>query len=119
MKNYYSFDEQAISHALNSAKQTHAGLDLTNLKSDSDLSRGGDLQVQAQCISVKVEDNKICLNLPFGFGKHCLHIPISIPNGTAANACLSICTTWGIPTGIKVAVTVAGVTVISQTFGKC
>ncbi len=119
MGTYYSFSEQAISEALDAARKTHGEGMIKATGSNFDTTRGGDLAVAAECVSVTVENNKICINLPLGFGKHCLSIPISIPNGTAGKACLSICTTWGIPTGIKVSVVIAGVTVVSQTFGKC
>ena len=58
-------------------------------------------------------------NLSFGFGQHCFSLPITIPSGSVGEACLSIRTTWGIPTGVRVKVTIAGVQVVSQSFGKC
>lgn len=119
MGTYYSFSEQAISEALDAARQTHGGGMLKATDSSFDTSRGGGLQVAAECVSVTVENNKICINLPLGFGKHCFSIPVSIPNGTAGKACLSICTTWGIPTGVRISVVIAGITVVGQTFGKC
>lgn len=73
----------------------------------------------AECISVKVEDNKVCLELPLNLGKECIPIPVEIPNGTVASACLHVCTTWGIPTGVRVIVAVAGAVVAEMTWGKC
>ena len=99
--------------------KTHEGQQLKATSSSFDTTKGGDLAVAAQCISITVEDHKVCINLPLGFGKHCISIPVNIPNGTAGKACLKICTTWGIPTGIKVSVEIGGITVVSQTFGKC
>lgn len=83
------------------------------------LLAGGEFSLLAECISVSVQNGKICLNLPLGIGSVCLPIPSWIPDGTAAQACLSICTTWGIPTGVKVTVSVAGQVIITKTFGKC
>jgi len=114
---YYSFDDEKIQQALDSAKNHFEALgaapqDLGNTHVSCVSLAGG-------CISVTVENNKVCVDLPLGLGKHCLPIPLSVPNGTAAQACLNICTTWGIPTGVSVSVKVAGVTVVSQSFGKC
>lgn len=118
MSTYYTFSDDAISAAMQAAQATHENSNL-GLRADFDTTKGGSLSVHAECISVTVENHKICLNLPLGFGKHCISIPVKIPNGTAGKACLHICTTWGIPTGIRVTVEIGGVTVVSQTFGKC
>ncbi|RQO35061.1 hypothetical protein DBR39_19035 [Chryseobacterium sp. KBW03] len=121
----FKFSEEAISHALEAAKRSHEDSQANRRSSgaDSDLSlantSAGYLLVTAECISITVENNKVCINLPLGFGKYCFSIPLSIPNGTAGQACLSICTTWGIPTGIRVTIIIAGITIISQSFGKC
>lgn len=66
-----------------------------------------------------VDGGKICLELPLGLGRFCFPIPPVFPNGTAAQACLSICTTWGIPTGVRVTVSIAGNVILEKTFGKC
>lgn len=116
---YYEFDQKAINNALDAAKETHKNFQLNATESNFDVSKGGCLQLTAECVSVTIEDHKICVNLPLGFGKHCISIPVNIPNGTAGKACLKICTTWGIPTGVEVNVVVGGVTIISQKFGKC
>ena len=112
---YHSFDEKKVQEAIDTAKNHYNVIDTSDINS----SQHGALLLAAECISVTVEDNKICISLPIGLGKACLPIPISVPNGTAASACLDICTTWGIPTGVKVTVKVAGVNVVSQSFGKC
>ena len=119
MPKYYSFSDESVQHAVNSARDTHSGGNLEATSAGFDVTRGGEYSALAECISVTVENHAICVNLPLGMGKHCISIPISVPDGTAAQACLTICTTWGIPTGVKVSVIVAGVTVVSQTFGKC
>lgn len=119
MSKFYSFDEEAIQAALDAAKKNHESSNLMSVNSQFDTSKGGDLQISAQCVKVTVENNKVCVELPLNLGKHCLTIPLSIPNGSVGQACLSICTTWGIPTGVRVSVIIAGITVISQVFGKC
>lgn len=119
MSKYYTFDKKAIANALEAAANTHKGSQLKATESEFNITKGGDLLVAAECVAITVENNKVCIDLPLGLGKHCLNLPVSIPNGTAGKACLSICTTWGIPTGVKVSVVIAGITVVSQTFGKC
>jgi len=116
------FSEEAISNALEAAKRAHADTQMSakgNDASDLNLSSAGCLLVAAECISITVDNNRVCINLPLGIGSHCFSLPLSIPNGSVGQACLSICTTWGIPTGVKVSVIIAGITVISQSFGKC
>jgi hypothetical protein len=115
----YSFSEEAIKNAIDAAKNTHKGSQLNAAKSDFDISRGGCMLVSAECIKVTTEGHSVCVSLPLGIGKHCFSIPVSIPSGSVGQACLSICTTWGIPTGVKVSIVIAGITVISQSFGKC
>lgn len=117
----HSFDDKAIEAALEAAKghydeQVSAGALTTGTLAAYD---DGHLALAAGCISVKVENGKICLNLPLGIGKFCFPIPSIIPNGTAAEACLNICTTWGIPTGVRVTISVAGKVILSKSFGKC
>jgi len=116
---YYDFDSKAIDGVLEAARGHHDAAGLTAANHTTDLSSGGKLTLAATCISVTVNNGKVCLNLPFGFGSVCLPIPAIFPNGTAAQACLDICTTWGIPTGVKVYVSIAGKVIVQQTFGFC
>ncbi|MEO1023761.1 MAG: hypothetical protein AAFW89_14555 [Bacteroidota bacterium] len=116
---YYDFSEESVSSAIEAAKKTHEETQLRATASDFNINSGGSMLVAAECVSVTTENHKVCINLPLGLGKHCLNLPVSIPDGTAGKACLSICTTWGIPTGVKVSVEIGGVVVVSQTFGKC
>ncbi|MGB0879355.1 MAG: hypothetical protein ACPGTO_02175 [Polaribacter sp.] len=115
----YSFSEEAISHALDAAKATYEGSVLDAKNSDFKTHRGGCMLVSAECIKVTTQGHRVCINLPLGFGKHCFSLPVSIPSGSIGQACISICTTWGIPTGVKVSIVIGGVTVVSQSFGKC
>ena len=134
----FRFDEAAIKDAIESAKATHSdalaaakgaeakGAEAQSAEAQSfgfDLSKGGGMQegtmeIMAQCISVTTANHKICISLPV-VGKRCLTVPVNIPNGKVGKACLSICTKFGIPTGVKVSVTIGGVTVIRQSFGIC
>ncbi|MEG3173846.1 hypothetical protein U1708_16675 [Sphingomonas sp. ZB1N12] len=116
---HYDFDSKAIDSVLEAAQQHNTALKQSSVNHQTDISSGGKLVLGATCISVTVQNGKVCINLPLGFGSVCLPIPAIFPSGTAAQACLDICTTWGVPTGIKVSVSVAGRTVVQQTFGYC
>ncbi len=114
-----SFDEEKVQNALEAASRHNETVGATAADGSPNILGGGEFAALAECISVTVKDNKICLDLPLGIGSVCIPIPISVPDGTAAQACLHICTTWGIPTGVKVTVSVAGVQIVSKSFGKC
>ncbi|TQV88349.1 hypothetical protein [Aliikangiella coralliicola] len=116
MANDPSFSEDAVNNAIASASQHYSGF---RQKSSASISSDdGHLATLAECIELVINDGKVCLVLPLGIGKICIPIPVSY-DGKVAQACLSICTIWGIPTGVKVTVSVAGVTIISKVFGKC
>ena len=120
----YSFDEKAIADAIKSAQTTHSDAAANAKGVAFGMAAGGGMQegnlsMAAQCISVTTANHKVCITLPLGIGKRCFTLPVNVPNGTVGKACLSICTWHGIPTGVKVTVVVAGVTVISQSFGRC
>lgn len=119
MATFHSFDDKAIEAALDAARAHYEAPAIEANRRELNPIDDGHLRVAAQCISVTVEDGKVCLNLPLGIGKFCFNIPSIIPNGTAAQACLDICTTWGIPTGVKVTISVAGKVILEKSFGKC
>lgn len=119
MASYPSFDEEKVQQALEAANRHNDTVGLKGADGAPNILGGGEYAALAECISVTVSDNKICLNLPLGLGSVCIPIPLSVPDGTAAQACLSICTTWGFPTGVKVTISVAGVTIVTKSFGKC
>ena len=110
------FSESAVEGAIASAREYYS--------SQRKDSRGaltlddGHMSILAECITATVNDGKLCIQLPLGIGQVCLPIPVPY-NGKVASACLSICTIWGIPTGVRVTVSVAGVTILTKTFGKC
>ena len=117
MSEYETFSETEINNAIATAQ-----LYSENLQSFSDESKididDGHLQVLAQCIELTIKNRRVCLKLPLGIGKICIPVPISY-DGKLAKACLRICTTWGIPTGVKVSVSAGGVVIVQKTFGKC
>ncbi|MDF1607182.1 hypothetical protein PZ897_03230 [Hoeflea sp. YIM 152468] len=119
MATYHEFDDKAVAAAIQAASDFYAEKGMTKEGARTDLADDGHMNIAAQCISVTVDNGKICLNLPLGIGKICLPIPSIFPNGTAAEACLSICTTWHIPTGVKVTVSIAGKVIVTKSFGKC
>lgn len=110
------FSSKAIGQALEAAQRHSKALQTTAVKGQTNLAEGG-LKVSAQCISVTVQNGQVCLNLPLGIGSVCLPVPTWVPNGTAAQACLDICTKWGIPCGVEVTVSVAGQQVVQKGFG--
>lgn len=112
---YHSFSDEAVSAALEAARRPHEGKDLRAIGSVTVLDNS--LSTLAECISLTVGNGQVCLELPLGLGSVCLPIPVSFPNGTAAQACLRICTTFGVPTGVCVQVVIAGVSVVEQCFG--
>ncbi|KAF0122237.1 MAG: hypothetical protein FD152_3616 [Xanthobacteraceae bacterium] len=119
MATFHEFDEKAIASALETARRLYDQKMLDERSRAISLADDGHLRIAAQCISVTVDNGKICLNLPLGLGKFCFPVPPVFPNGTAAQACLSICTTWGIPTGVRVTISIAGNVILEKTFGKC
>ncbi len=120
MTQYHPFDDAATKATIETAKKHYQALAAAKQSTAGDsIADDGHLKLLASCISVTVSGGKICLNLPLGIGSVCLPIPAVFPDGTAAQACLSICTTWGIPTGVKVTVAIAGQIVVEKSFGKC
>lgn len=121
----HTFDEQAVQSAIETARASHqesAGASATEssaAEAAPNLTDTGAMEIAAQCISVTVANRKICVNLPLGIGKVCLPVPPFVPNGQAAQACISVCTTFGIPTGVRLTVSVAGQVILRKTFGKC
>jgi hypothetical protein len=115
---YASFDEQAISQAIETG-QRHAQM----LQSRSDGHQigadKGELKVSAQCISITVNNGEVCLNLPLGLPSVCIPVPSWVPNGATVQACLSICTVLGIPCGVEVTVSFNGNQLLQKGFGCC
>lgn len=114
--NYPSFSSEAINQALEAA-QRHSRERMPAAANAETALEDGTLKISAQCISVTVQNGQVCLNLPLGLGSVCLPIPAIFPNGTAAQACLDICTKWGIPCGVEVTVSIAGHVIVAKNYG--
>ena len=115
MPSYHSFDDEAVSRTLEAAKQPHQETDLQAVTEISPAARP--LSLTAACISVVTTNNRVCLNLPLGLGSVCIPIPFHIPDGTVVQACLDICTIWGIPTGACIRISFEGQQIVRQCFG--
>jgi len=111
-----SFDSKRIQNALDAAAKTHNERE-TNSSALSFAT--SDISISGGCISVTIKEGKVCVQLPLGLGNHCVSLPVQFPDGTVANACIHICTKFGIPTGARLTVSVAGEQVYSESFGKC
>ena len=76
----------------------------------------------ATCVSVVTANNRVCLRLPV-VGNVCLPFPIPVPSGTAAQACISVCTKgfgpFKVPTGACATVSIAGRQLVRKCFGIC
>lgn len=118
MATYHEFDAKAVASAIEAARGFY-DLEERGKSTEIDLLDDGHLSIAAGCISVTVDNGKVCLNLPLGIGKICVPIPAIFPNGTAAQACISICTFGPIPTGVRLTVSIAGQQIVNKTFGKC
>jgi hypothetical protein len=115
-QSYPQFSADSINQALEAARTHSESLSALTVNHETPLAESA-LKISAQCISVKVQNRKVCINLPFGIGSKCLPIPGWVPNGTAVEACLHICTKWGIPCGVEVTVSAAGKVIVKQGFG--
>lgn len=76
------------------------------------------LMPSSTCVSVSVGPSGICLNLPV-VGNVCIPVSIPVPIGTVAQACIDVCTKFGIPTGACVTVTALGKQIAQECFGLC
>jgi hypothetical protein len=110
----YSFDEANVQKALEAAGKPFAGRDL---RAQIDTSQNPNLRSIGDCVDLRSGESEVCLDLPLGLGSVCIPLPFDLPDGKAAQACLYICTTLGLPTGVSVRVTVGGFTVVDQSFG--
>ncbi|MBN8808516.1 MAG: hypothetical protein J0I47_09850 [Sphingomonas sp.] len=110
------FDPKIIDQTLAAAQAHGRSLQAQTVDHTMGLTDGA-LKLGAQCISVTVQNGQVCLELPLGIGKVCLPVPGWVPSGTAAQACLDICTKFGFPCGVEVTVSVAGQRILQKGFG--
>jgi hypothetical protein len=119
MASYPEFDSKQIEAALEAARNFHDIETLHAKRKALDPADDGHLSISGGCLSVTVQNGRVCVNLPLGIGSVCVPIPSSFPSGTAAQACIHVCTTWGIPTGVRLTVSIAGIVIVNKTFLKC
>lgn len=120
MSDYAAFSEDAIAEAIKLGAENHQIVAASFNGGDIDIFALTEASYTAECISVTVTNSQICLTLPKPISKQfCATVPSWIPNGTAAEACISICTKFGIPSGAKLTVTALGKVVFQKTFGLC
>ena len=110
----YSFDEGAVTRALEAAQKPFKDRDV---RAQISTAQNPYLRTIGDCVDLRSGASEVCLDLPLGLGDVCIPLPFDLPDGVAAQACLYICTTWGIPTGVTVRVTVGGFSVVDQSFG--
>lgn len=113
-----SFDSSAIDQAIETAQRHSQSLQAKRSGPQIGVD-DGELKVSAQCVSVTVQNGQVCLNLPLGIGSVCLPVPSWIPSGASLQACLDICTVWGVPCGVEVTVSFNGQRVVQKGFGCC
>ena len=94
MANFPSFNQEKVEQALDAAQRHNETVGLQSSDGSPNILGGGEYSALAECISVTVKDHKVCLDLPLGIGSVCIPIPISVPEGTAAQACLRAPRTW-------------------------
>ena len=119
MTDYVNFSEKAIMAAIATAQEHNDDYTARTQGQASTLSfDDGHMQILAECVELTLKNRKACLKLPLNIGKICIPVPIDY-DGKAARACLKICTTWGIPSGVVVTVSVGGIVIVKKSFGKC
>lgn len=110
MSNIREFNQERIDSVLKLSKVS------TSLDSEGKGSKTAEITALAQCISLEVEDHKVCVKLPLGLGKQCIDVPDWIPNGEAARVCLSINFIGVLPRGVKICVYVANQEIVCKNF---
>ena len=116
----YNFNEEAYLKVINAAKATQEVNKPKTSKGSVTAAAldSGRMSYLSECISVSINNDQVCLNIPI-YGQVCITLPIGLPSGTLAQACLNVCTHFGIPTGVTVSIAVAGQTIVTKTFGYC
>jgi hypothetical protein len=118
MPEYTEFPQENIDKALALARRSFEGVDLqsTDMLSPQMALRAGPADFNAGCIGVISQDNQVCLQLPV-VGNLC--VPVDLPDGSVAEACVVVCTHWGIPTGICLTIRALGNNIFRQCYGWC
>ena len=118
MPEYTEFPQESIDKTLALARRSSEGIDLrsANTLAPEMALRAGPANFSAGCIGLVSAGNQVCLRLPI-VGDLC--VPVDLPDGTAAEACVDVCTQWGFPTGVCVKIRVLGNDIFSQCYGWC
>ncbi len=111
---YASFDEAEVSSALEAARQEYEGVDFRSVTEVS-TAVSPNLELRATCLELRSTGRRVCLELPLNLGRRC--VPVNLPDGTLVRVCLSICTTFGVPTGVCVRVFLGSEQVAKRCFG--
>ena len=111
---YHSFSEEKVQEAISSARSHYAGeSEREEISNDN-----GRLQTFAECLTLQICDNKLCLDLPFELGKICIPTPI-LCDGKPVEVCVYVCTFWGIPTGVVIVISCDGIVIARKVVGDC
>lgn len=120
MTDYAAFSEDAVAEAIKLGSANYQAVAASFSGGNIDSFAMTEASYTAECISVTVTNSQICLALPAPISKQfCVSVPSWVPNGTAAEACISICTKLGIPSGAKLTVSALGKVIFQKTFGLC
>jgi tetrahydromethanopterin S-methyltransferase subunit H len=112
----YTTSNLTISSQLNSDDANVVGLRNTSTSSSGNSSINS-FTPSAACVGVGIVNNRVCLKVPV-VGNVCIPVPVGLPS-VGAQACVSVCTKWGVPTGACVSVRVNNTQVARQCFGWC
>lgn len=118
MATHAAFNEDAVIQAIELAKLHHEAMTEGRALNTIAGHEAGELAIAAGCVSITVENGKVCVELPLNIGKFCFPVP-NIPDGTVGQACIDICTHLGIPTGVKLTVTLLGRVIFQKSFLWC
>jgi hypothetical protein len=108
----FEFSEQKFNEVRQSlsAATTVSAAEITTLEEMT--KSGGEMTAQAECIGVTIKNGQVCLKLPM-VGTVCL--PVGLPDGTAAQACISLICHWAISYP-RVSIRVGGIEVVAKSF---
>lgn len=118
MADYPSFDQAKVDAAM-AAIKAHASADGLNASADDGFAHAaaGEFSVFAGCVTVTIDNGQVCLRLPDPFGSICIPIPGGFSG--QAQACLDICSTFGIPHGVKITISINGQVIVTKVVGIC
>jgi hypothetical protein len=117
MPAYTEYPQENIDKAIALAQRSVEGVDLrsADVLTPEMLLRVSPARFSAGCIAVVSQGSQVCLRVPI-FGDLC--IPVDLPDGTAAEACVDIRTIWpGIPVGACLTIRVLNNTIFRQCIG--